>query len=64
MNMNKIVLCILFLCVLNVPAFAYIDPGSVSYFFQYIIAGLFGSIYFFRNQIKGIFVFFKNIFFK
>lgn len=34
------------------PAYAYIDPGAGSYFFQLLIAGLLGSLFFIKTIIR------------
>lgn len=36
------------------PAHAYLDPGSGSYLFQLLIAGLLGSMFFLRGIVKRI----------
>ena len=42
------------------PAYAYLDPGTGSYVFQLVIAGLIGSSFFVRSFIKKIRNKFKN----
>lgn len=42
------------------PAHAYLDPGTGSYFFQLLIAGLLGSLFFVRTAIKKIKALFKD----
>lgn len=42
-------------------AHAYLDPGTGSYFFQMLIAGLLGSLFFVKSIIKGVKEFFKSI---
>jgi len=56
---NKLVKCFiaaLIIIICPIYAFAYLDPGSGSYIFQILIAGLIGSIYaikLFWKRIKG-----------
>jgi hypothetical protein len=42
-------------------AHAYLDPGTGSYIFQVLIAGLLGGMFFFRNAIKRVKNLFKDI---
>lgn len=44
------------------PAHAYLDPGTGSYFFQILIAGLLGTLFFLKSTIKKLRKFFENIF--
>lgn len=44
------------------PAHAYLDPGTGSYLFQILIAGLFGSLFFIKSIFRGIKKFFKDTF--
>jgi len=46
------------LFVFTKPVYAYLDPGSTSYLFQILIAGLLGSLFYIKTIIKWI----KNIF--
>lgn len=46
------------------PALAYIDPGSGSYLFQILIAGILAGFIFLKNSWLKIFFFFKNLFSK
>jgi hypothetical protein len=48
-----IYLFLLFLCIAR-PTFAYLDPGTGSYVFQLVIAGLLGSTFFLKSIIKKI----------
>lgn len=50
--------------LLTFPAFshAYIDPGSGSIILQLIVAGIFGSILFFKLLWQRIVHFFSNLF--
>lgn len=47
-------LIVTFLFILPKPAHAYIDPGTGSYLFQFVIAGLLGGTYFMRGYIVKI----------
>ncbi len=47
-------LAVLFLFVVPQPVHAYIDPGTGSYLFQFVIAGALGSTYFLRGYIIKI----------
>jgi len=40
----------------------YIDPGSSSFFIQFLIAGALGAIFFFKNAFNRIKMFFTNLF--
>lgn len=42
------------------PAHAYLDPGTGSYLFQFLIAGLLGGSFFFKNSFKSLFDRFKK----
>ncbi|MBA4147301.1 MAG: hypothetical protein H0X66_04235 [Verrucomicrobia bacterium] len=44
----------------TVDANAYIDPGSSSYFFQLLIAGLTAFVYFFSNIKRRVLSFFRK----
>jgi len=43
-----------------VNAYAYLNPGSGSYFFQFLIAGLFGFIFALKVYWTKIISYFKN----
>jgi len=43
------------------PAYAYLDPGTGSYLFQIILAGLLAGSYFFRDKLKKVFNFFSKM---
>lgn len=43
----------------SLPAHAYLDPGSLSMFFQALVAGAVGGFFFFRSNIANL----KNKFF-
>lgn len=58
------ILFIAFYLVFTDSAYAYLDLGSGSYIFQFLIAGLFGILFaakMFRDRIKEVF---KNLFSK
>lgn len=44
------------------PAFAYLDPGSGSYFVQMLIAGMAGGAYIVKIYYTRILLFFKSVF--
>ncbi len=43
------------------PAYAYIDPGTGSYFFQLLIASLFAGGFIIKMSWKSIRTFFRNL---
>lgn len=45
------------------PAYAYLDPGTGSYFFQLIIATLLGGLFAVKLFWHRIKIFWKNLFF-
>jgi hypothetical protein len=49
--------CLIFslLCLLDRPAYAYVDPGSGLLAFQSLTAFVTGSLFFFRQKIKRLF---------
>lgn len=52
---TKLVLYISILFLLfSKPAHAYLDPGTGSYLFQILIAGLLGSLFFIKSITKKI----------
>ena len=53
-------LALLFLLALERSAFAYLDPGTGSYVFQIIIAGIVGSLFAVKMFWKRFIGFFKN----
>jgi hypothetical protein len=53
----KIYINLLILFLLISEASAYIDPGTGSILFQFIIAGFIGFVYLIRNKIRGLFDF-------
>jgi hypothetical protein len=42
------------------PAYAYLDPGTGSYVFQLVIAGVLGSTFFLKSAISALIKKFKN----
>ncbi len=48
------VLVVVFLFLVPQPVHAYIDPGTGSYLFQFVIAGVLGGTYFMRSYIVQI----------
>lgn len=62
-NIEKSTLVVTFIFLLSKPAFAYIDPGTVSIVVQAIVAGIAGAAATFRywiNWVKGLFTFSKR----
>ena len=53
LNRSALVAPGVLLCSLN-QAHAYIDPGSGSYLFQLVIAGLTGAVFFFTTTRRAI----------
>jgi hypothetical protein len=53
---------LIFFLVMPKNAFAYLNPGSGSYFFQFLIAGLFGLIFVLKVYWLKVVTFLKNIF--
>lgn len=53
-----------FLIVLAQDAHAYLDPGTGSYFFQILIAGLLGVLFFMKNFWRNLATALKSFFFK
>ncbi len=43
--MQKTLLCLALLCLLNTSAYAYIDPGTGSFMLQGLIAAVLGGFY-------------------
>lgn len=61
----KLFIFIAFLFVLFPPqVYAYLDPGTGSYIFQILIAGLLGSLFFLKSAFKKIKSFYKDTFLK
>ncbi|MFH1536087.1 MAG: hypothetical protein ABIC96_03390 [Patescibacteria group bacterium] len=58
---TKLLSCITILLFLfPKPAYAYLDPGTGSYLFQILIAGLLGSLFFVKSAVKKVKEFFKK----
>lgn len=58
----KLILFCTLIYLFSMPkhAHAYLDPGTGSYIFQIILAGLFGSIFFLKSGVKKIQRLFKE----
>lgn len=58
----KLILFGLCIYLFSLPhhAYAYLDPGTGSYLFQIILAGLFGGVFFFKSGVKKIRGLFKD----
>ena len=54
------IFCISF--VLAPFAMAYVDPGTGSFLFQLVIAGLLGSLFYIKTIVKGLTAKIKNLF--
>ena len=52
---------LLFLLVLPRQAYAYLDPGTGSYLFQLLIAGLLGGLFYFRSSFSKIKEYFRKL---
>ncbi len=46
--------CVLLFFLFPKPAQAYLDPGTGSYVFQLLVAGLLGSLFFLKSVVKKI----------
>ncbi|OIO13047.1 hypothetical protein COV53_04410 [Candidatus Gottesmanbacteria bacterium CG11_big_fil_rev_8_21_14_0_20_37_11] len=46
--------CVLLFLLFPKPAQAYLDPGTGSYVFQLLVAGLLGSLFFLKSAVKKI----------
>jgi len=57
-----LLLVTLFSLVFTQHAYAYLDPGTGSYFLQLLIAGLLGALFFIKSFWKGVARTFKNVF--
>jgi drug/metabolite transporter (DMT)-like permease len=55
-------LMVLFSAVFAKDAYAYLDPGTGSYFLQLVIAGLLGALFFVKTFWRGIFKSIKTVF--
>lgn len=62
MNIRTFSCIIVLLFLFPKPAHAYLDPGTGSYLFQILIAGLLGSLFFAKNIIKKIAEFVRKMF--
>lgn len=54
MMLKIFTILVTFLFILPRPVEAYLDPGTGSYLFQFVIAGLLGSLFFFRGYFDKI----------
>jgi drug/metabolite transporter (DMT)-like permease len=64
-NGLKIVLLLIsFSLVFTSNAYAYLDPGTGSYFLQLLIAGLLGALFFIKTFWRGILRAVKDVFLK
>jgi hypothetical protein len=43
------------------PSYAYLDAGTISYFLQFLIAGIVGGLFFIKLYFKKIKAFFSKI---
>lgn len=59
--MEIIIINTIFILFIHNLAFAYLDPGSGSYFFQILIAAFIGFIFSIKLYWKKIFGLFKKI---
>jgi hypothetical protein len=55
-------LAILFFVLFPKPAFAYLDPSTGSYLFQFLIAGLLGGVFFMKGYFSKLKKFSGKIF--
>lgn len=53
-NSSWILILIVFICVFNQEAHAYINPGTGSYLFQTVISSILGVFYLFKKLGKNI----------
>lgn len=60
--LTPMVLVALFHMIFPIKSYAYLDPGTGSYFLQLAIAALLGGLYAIKLFWKKIKAFFKNIF--
>jgi hypothetical protein len=58
--LHLFLLIVLFKCIAPSPVRAYLDPGTGSYLFQLLIAGLLGSTFFLKSIITRLKSLFKN----
>lgn len=55
---------ILFFCVFTQDAYAYLDPGTGSYFLQILIASLLGALFFIKSFWRVILRTIRSVFLK
>ncbi|GJL64986.1 hypothetical protein [Candidatus Nitrospira salsa] len=60
--MSLVMLMQLFQLIMSSHAFAYIDPGTGSYLFQMLMAGLLGSMFALKMMWRNIRVYFSRFF--
>jgi len=63
MIIGAVLMLILFI-TLTKNAYAYLDPGTGSYFFQLLIAGLLGALFLIKSFWKNLAVAAKSFFLK
>ena len=61
---EPVIFYVLFSLIFPPRAYAYLDPGSGSYFLQLIIGGLFGALFSLKIFWKSIKSFLSNVFSK
>ena len=62
--MNKLFILVMVFLAVSIPALAYLDPGTGSYLFQLLIAGIDGAGYAVKVFWKNISDFVKTFFAK
>jgi len=62
--MNKLLIFLGIFATFSLPAYGYIDPGSGSYLFQILIAGLIGFIFYIKTTLKKVIQFIFRFFSK
>ena len=60
--LGGVVLAVLFSLALQPKAYAYLDPGTGSFFTQMLLAGLVGASFFIKTFWKNIKSFFSRLF--
>lgn len=58
--LDSFVMCIILLLATTMPAYAYIDPGTGSLIWQFIISAFAGTVFFFRKSIYAALGIFKK----